>query len=370
MVLAFWLALAFIAYTYVGYPLLITLIAQFRRPVPVAPLADWPSVCVLVAVHNEASRIPAKIENLRSLSYPREKIRLLFVSDGSTDGTVSSLEEAGVECIVVPDRRGKAHALNTGAATIHEEVVLLTDVRQTVEPAALEHLVKALLQPGVGAVSGELMHRDPATKEAANIGLYWKYEKLLRRAESRVHSTAGATGALYAIRREDLITLPEDTLLDDFEIPIARVRKGYRVLFEPKAIIYDELQQRSGGERRRKIRTLAGNFQSFGRNPWLFVPWLNPICWQFLSHKVFRLLVPYALLVLLATSLLLEGWYRAFGVVQLIGYSLAGLGMVSAQVRRLPLVSFGVVFVDLNLAALMALREYAMGRINARWEKT
>lgn len=368
----FWLGLSFVVYTYLGYPLIVTLLARLRPGELAEPdeKTDWPRLCVLISVYNEAQRVQAKIDNLRSLDYPQDKLRIVFVSDGSTDGTDERLAAAGVDVVRVPGRRGKPNALNTGAQLVREEIVVLTDVRQMLVPRALKHLVASLLRPGIGAVSGELIHRDPSTQQGAQIGLYWRYEKLIRRAESRLHSTAGATGALYAIRARDLIRLPEDTLLDDFEIPIACVRRGQRVLFEPRAIIYDELQSHSAGERRRKVRTLAGNFQSFARNPWLFAPWRNPIWWQFLSHKAFRLFVPYALAAVLVTSLLLDGLYRLFGLMQLAAYALAGLGMVCHSLREKRLVSFLVVFVELNWAAVLGLKQYLGGRLSAQWEKT
>jgi cellulose synthase/poly-beta-1,6-N-acetylglucosamine synthase-like glycosyltransferase len=325
---------------------------------------------VLIAVHNEAERIGAKLANLRSVDYPKDRLRILFVSDGSTDGSDEQLVLAGIEFVRVPQRQGKANALNVGSRLVREEVLVMTDVRQMLVPGAIRHLVASLMRPGIGAVSGELVHHTPGSNQAAHIGLYWRYEKAIRKAESRLHSTAGVTGALYAIRAADLVSLPENTVLDDFEIPIALVRRRLRVLFDPRAVIYDELQQESQGERRRKVRTLAGNFQAFARNGWLFVPWRNPIWWQFLSHKAFRLLVPYALIALFVSSILIGGTYGLFALLQATGYLLAIAGMISPRVRELPLVSFGVVFVDMNLAALLALRDFLAGRVSARWEKT
>jgi poly-beta-1,6-N-acetyl-D-glucosamine synthase len=369
----FWGALAFVAYTYVGYPLIVGLLARLRPNELAEPstVREWPRVCILIAVHNEAHRLLPKIENLRQLDYPPQAVRILFVSDGSSDDTNARLAATpGVEYAIVPERRGKAHALNVGMQRVHEDVVVFTDVRQMLVPAAIKHLIATLMQPGIGAVSGELVHRDAATRQAARIGLYWRYEKVIRKAESRLHSTAGVTGALYAMRAGDVVRLPEDALLDDFEMPIAVLRKGLRVLFEPRAVMYDELQPESAGERRRKIRTLAGNYQSFARNPWLFAPWRNPIWWQFLSHKAFRLLVPYALPIVLATSWLLGGAYRAFGLLQLAGYGLALLGLASKPLREQRLISFIVVFVELNWAAVLGLRQYLGGRLSAQWEKT
>lgn len=369
----FWLSLLFVGYTYAGYPVLVWMLSRLRRE----PRSDvepdpWPTVCVVVAVHNEQDRVRAKIQNLRRLDYPVDRIRILFVSDGSTDGTERRLRaEPGVEVLAYAVRRGKPHALNMGVEAAGSEVIVFTDVRQQLEPDAVKHLVRRLWQPGIGAVSGELVHRDPQTQTAAHIGLYWRYEKWIRRGESRLASNLGVTGALYAIRREDYTPLPEDTLLDDFEVPIAILRRGKRVVFESRAIISDDLQPNVAGERRRKIRTLTGNFQSFSRNPWLFSPVHNPVFVQFLSHKVFRLLVPYALIALFVSSLLLDGHaYRLAAGLQAAGYAACGLGLLWPRLRRRRLISFLLVFLELNWAAVLAMRNFITGRINVRWEKT
>ena len=248
---------------------------------------------------------------------------------------------------------------------------MFADVRQHIERTAVRRLVTRLMQPGIGAVSGELTHVEPGTQSAASIGLYWRYEKWIRKSESRLASTVGATGALYAMRVADYTPLASDTILDDFEQPMLVARRGKRVVFEPGALIFDELQADMSGERKRKIRTLTGNFQSFARHPWMFVPWQNPLWLQFLSHKVFRLLVPYALMVMLLTSAFLPTpWMALFLPGQLLFYAMAAIGTRVASFKRMRLVSFAGVFVEMNWAAVLALRNWLAGGVNARWEKT
>ncbi|MDI1436865.1 glycosyltransferase family 2 protein [Polyangium sorediatum] len=374
MELWFWLSFVFVAYTYVGYPVGIWILSRFRREEPVDPavVAEWPAVTVVITVHNEAARVAAKIENLRALDYPPERLRFLFVSDGSTDATDAVLLRApDVTLLRYPERRGKAYALNVAMAHVETPVVVFADVRQQIERRAVRHLVARLLQTGIGAVSGELLHVDPRTRTAAHIGLYWRYEKWIRKAESRFASTVGVTGALYAMRREDYTPLQTGTLLDDFEQPMHLARRGRRVVFEPRAVMYDELQETMAGERRRKIRTLTGNFQSFARHRWLFLPWRNPLWVQFVSHKWFRLLVPYALGVMYVSSLLASGhFYRTAATLQGAFYTLSFVGAALPKLRRIRLVSFAEVFVELNRASVLALRNYLDGRVEARWEKT
>jgi cellulose synthase/poly-beta-1,6-N-acetylglucosamine synthase-like glycosyltransferase len=372
----FWCAFGFVAYTYAGYPLAMWLASRLVRDRRADPAAvrEWPLVCIVVSVYNEQDRVAKKIRNLKALDYPSGRVRLLFVSDGSTDATVTRVgAEGGVQLIAYEARRGKPHALNRAVAAAGDaEIIVFTDVRQELAPDALRYLVARLVcEPDVGGVSGELVHVDPATHAAAHIGLYWRYEKWIRKAESRLASTVGATGALYAIRRGDYTVLPDDTLLDDVVIPLEVVRRGRRVVLEERAVIYDELQSESVGERRRKTRTLTGNFQVFARAPWLFVPWRNPVFIQFLSHKFFRLLVPYVLVLLLAASWAADGWfYRGAAIAQTLFYLSPLPGLLSPAWRRNRVVSFIVVFLELNWAAVLALRNFVAGRLDARWEKT
>jgi len=333
----------------------------------------WPPITVICAVHNEQHRVAAKVASLREQTYPRELIQILFVSDGSTDDTVKNLRALeGVEVIEYAQRRGKPHALNLAVQAARGDILVFTDVRQALEPNALRFLVAQLQDPKIGAASGELTHQDAMTRQAQNIGLYWRYEKWIRKSESRWYSTIGSTGALYAIRRSDYTVLPEDTLLDDFEVPMHIVRAGKRAILDERAVMFDELQQDVAGEKSRKVRTLKGNFQSFARNLWLFSPRQNPVFLQFLCHKVFRLLVPYALLLSFATSWLLitEPLYAVMAGLQTAGYLVAFCGGRISAVRELPGVSVLVVFMELNLAAVQAGVAYLTQPVSARWDKT
>lgn len=370
----FFCATFFIAYTYVLYPLGIWALARWMHPAPPPPLPLnlCPEVTVVIAVHNEAARVVAKVENLRALDFPQDRLHILFVSDGSTDETATRIRNLPeVDLIAYPQRQGKAHALNMAMTQVRTEVVLLCDVRQMADPMALRNVLGRLMQPGVGAVSGELVHHDPANATSAQIGLYWRYEKWIRRSESDVASVVGATGAFYAIRRAHFVPLAQDTLLDDFEIPMQIVRQGMRVQFESRALVYDELQKDLAGERKRKVRTLGGNFQSFARHPWLFSPSCNPIFVQFISHKVCRLVVPYAMVLALISSLLSQTLpIQAAAAAQLVFYAAAMGGRMIPVLARNKLISFAGVFVELNWVAMLAGIQYWRGHLDTRWEKT
>ncbi|MFV1984921.1 MAG: glycosyltransferase family 2 protein, partial [Thiohalomonadales bacterium] len=288
----FWFSTIFIFYTYAGYPLLIFALASRYKPILGNPddQNEWPNITIIIPVHNEEENVINKLDNLKSLDYPQDKLEIIFVSDASTDDTNKLLASAdNIKLISYFPRKGKPTALNKAVSEVKSDIILFTDVRQELDAPAAKFLVSTLNQNNVGAVSGELVHRDPLTHTGRNVGLYWRYEKWIRKAESQFHSTAGVTGALYVIRRNDYIPLLEDTLLDDFEVPIQILKNNKRVVFDPRAKIYDEVQEESVAEQKRKIRTLTGNYQSFLRHLWLFSPISNPIFIQFISHKVFRL---------------------------------------------------------------------------------
>jgi poly-beta-1,6-N-acetyl-D-glucosamine synthase len=344
-----------VAYVYFGYPLALALwarvhqVRQVRRVRPGAQGATGagcdgcdatgaqPAVSIVIAVRNEAHRLSARIENLMSLDYSGER-QIIVVSDGSTDHPDRALAGApgNVELLSVPPR-GKAEALNAGVARARHDVVVFADARQTFAPDALTQLVAPFADPRVGGVTGELVldaeldagARARGSSVSEGVGLYWRYEKALRRRESAVGSTLGATGAIYALRRALWQPLPAETLLDDVLAPMRAVLDGYRVVFEDRAKAFDRAASDARAESRRKIRTLAGNVQILWLEPRLLIPFVNPVWLQYMSHKVGRLVVPYALVALLLSSAWLarEHWIYAAALVAQCGfYLLAAYG--------------------------------------------
>lgn len=301
--LVYWSALGCVTYTFAGYPIMITALGTlFPKTVKKRDLS--PRVSVVIAAHNEGDRIGAKIENLLGLDYPKDRFELIVVSDGSddrTDEVVESFAEQNVRLERLEKRLGKAVAVNRGVGAATGEIVVFCDARQRLDKGALKKLTACFADETVGAVSGELQMPD-----SEGPGLYWRYEKSIRRAESRFDSVPGATGALYAVRRELFEELPEALLLDDVYTPMKIAMKGLRVVFEPEALVYDE-EPDLGGELRRKSRTLAGNYQLIAVLPELLDPRNNRIFFQFFSHKILRLGSPFALAALLGSNLMLAG---------------------------------------------------------------
>jgi len=374
MLIIFWLSVFFIAYTYILYPLLVIFFSELKSVTNEIPVgySELPTVAVIVAVHNGESYIQKKLKSLLSQDYPQEKISIIFSSDGSSDNTVNILESYPMISLIKAEvRQGKAAALNHAVASTDAEVIVFTDVRQRLSSNAIFQLVTRLSNENVGAVSGELLLEENGNVSSAQLGLYWRYEKMIRKAESKLHSVPGVTGALYAIYRCDYPQLNENTLLDDFEVPIAIIRKGKRVIFEPSAIAYDKVSESLAVEKKRKIRTIMGNYQSFGRNPWLFSPRLNPIFWQFISHKVCRLIVPYCLLMMLFIPLFIGGpVYQGVFLLQIIFYSVAFLSKsIKSSGLLSKILSFSHVFLMMQVTVVIALYKYCVGQADAKWEQ-
>lgn len=372
MEILLWCALFFIFYTYFLYPLLLALIVG-KRGLVASTLTEekMPPISIVIPVYNEADRVVKKIKNIKSLNY-NGVIQIIIVSDGSDDNTAALIDNfEDVTFVAYKERAGKPTALKRGVEKAIHDILLLSDVRQTIPSRTIEMLVLRLLQPGMGAVSAELAFLDPINNTAKDVGLYWKYERFIRTKENLIGSVPGVSGALYAVHRDDFSPIPDDTILDDMEIPLLILRKGKRVILEPGAFIYDSAQSDSSGEMARKVRTLAGNFQVFTRNGWLFNPFSNPIWWQFLSHKVFRLLVPYAMVVCLITSFVLNGKvYNVLFFGQLLFYFFALSGLKIRFLRRFRFVSFATLFLELNWAAVLGLARHLFSDLDVRWKKT
>ncbi len=361
----FWGAALLIFYTYAGYPLALYLRSRWR-PRPVNRGTMLPSVSVVMAVHNEAAALPWKIANLKELDYPIDRIEFIVVSDGSADNTNDFLQQQAGERFrptFLMERQGKAEALNRGLAASSGEIVLFTDARQEIEPDALKSLVANFSDPSVGCVSGELMLGDPGSHSGAEgVGLYWRLEKKIRQLESESGSVVGVTGAIYAARRGLIPHLPPRTLLDDVYIPMHIARAGKRILFEPRAKAWDRAVP-PGREFQRKVRTLTGNYQLIQLAPWLLTS-QNPLLLEFVSHKLLRLLVPFALLGILGASIAAPGvFYKMVFAVQAVFYGMALLGLAKAgrgAVRRLGEASLA--FILLNTAAAVAFLYFVTGK--------
>jgi len=359
----FWLSLIGITYTYVGYPVLIWAVASvWPRPWAVAPIT--PSISIVLAVHNGVSLLAGKIEHLLGLDYNNIK-EIIVVSDGSNDGTAELLscqQHPRFNALVLKKHRGKAVAVNAGVAEATADIIVFVDIRPEIAPGAIRQLVSNFADSKVGCVCGNLKLRQQGhdLTVAAVGGFYWRYEQWIRTCESLNDSPVGVYGGFYAVRRDLVVPLPEGIILDDMFQPLSIIRQGYRSVVDPNAYVYDTWPKQIEGEFHRKVRTLAGNFQLFQLMPWTLTP-QNRVLFQFVSHKVMRLIVPYLLIGMLVSAIVLSGgslFYAAFAVLQLVAWCVA----IASLRYKIPLLHrvaapAGALFV-LNAAAVVGLYKF------------
>jgi cellulose synthase/poly-beta-1,6-N-acetylglucosamine synthase-like glycosyltransferase len=371
LVALFWLSAAAVVYAYAGYPLALAALTRHRRETP-PPTNELPTVTMIVPVHNERRTLDSKLANMRALDYPADRLDILFVSDGSTDGTPEMIRAAGdarVSVLELPVRGGKAGALNAGLEAARGEIVLFTDASILLESDAVRHIVAPFADPAIGCVSGE-----DQIAALGGEGLYGRYELMVRRLESRLHSIAGASGSVYAQRRA-LCAPFVPNLAPDFLSVLRTVEQGYRAVAAPDARGHMTAVSVPRAEFERKVRTLLRGITTLVAYRQL----LNPIRYGWfalilLSHKLTRWLVPFFLIVMLATSAWLaigSPWFLAMFLAQALFYLLAAAPLVGWTVlaRSLP-VKVAVYFTTVNLATIVAWLKYCVGQRQELWAPT
>ena len=373
MATLFWLCMAIVVYTYVGYGIVLYLLVFVKRLATKAkPLADitddrLPEVTLMVCAYNEEDIIAEKMDNTRRLDYPSDRLHLVWVTDGSNDNTnvlLSAYPE--VKVIYFPERRGKAAALKHGIKEIDTEIVMMTDANTMLNPEAVREVARLMQDPKVGCVSGEkkVMARSDSDETAQGEGLYWKYESTLKRLDSELYSAMGAAGELCVIRRQLMTDIPDDTLLDDFIISMEIVKKGFKIAYTSNAYAMEYGSADLHEESKRKRRIAAGGLQSCWRLRSLMNPLRHPVvAFQFVSHRVLRwTITPVCLfaLVPLNTLLVLSGEdivYTIIWILQILFYASAAAG-----VR----ISKYFIFMNLNVFRGMA---YLFNNSTGMWEK-
>jgi biofilm PGA synthesis N-glycosyltransferase PgaC len=373
MTWVFWSAAALIGYSYLGYPAWLWMRSRWS-PRPVRRSHDEPAVSAVLVVRNEEAIVARKLENLLALDYPAAKLEVVVVSDGSDDRTPVILRDfvarGRVRTVIKPASQGKAAGLNDAVRMASGDLLLFTDARQRIEPGALRYLVENFGDSEVGAASGELMLGDPQTGETGKgMGVYWRIEKKIRELESASGSVVGATGAIYCMRRSLFEPLPAGTILDDVFLPMQVVRQKARVVFDSRARAWDSPDLGDSREFARKVRTLSGNYQLLQLAPWLLGSG-NPVRFEFISHKLSRLAVPFALMALLIASLFLpQPFYRAALIAQLAFYALSLIAMAGMRIGPLARIADPArTFVVLNCAAAVAFVNFVTGR-KAVWAR-
>jgi cellulose synthase/poly-beta-1,6-N-acetylglucosamine synthase-like glycosyltransferase len=353
--------------------MMIALIANLRPRAPRREVLHRQGVSFVLAAHNEEGRIARRIDEFVGLM-KRSGVEgeVIVVSDGSTDATAARARAGGHTNLIVmelAENGGKAAALNAGCAAARYPILVFADARQIWANDALEKILENFADPDIGAVSGELV-LESSPGVMAGVGMYWRYEKWLRRNEGRVHSTVGVTGAICAVRRGLRREIPAGTILDDVYWPMRVVMQGYRVVHDERAQAFDRLPAKAKDEFKRKVRTMAGNYQLAAFLPGALVPWRNPILWQFISHKMMRLLVPWALIGMLITSAMIPtALFQLILAAQLAFYLFGLASLTTRWASRLPLSSPVASFLVLNSAAWMGLWVWASGGAVNCWHK-
>ncbi len=369
--LLFWIAVAIPVYAFAGYPVVLLglrlVIRRRGRKTPPSPV-PLPRVSLLIPAYNEARVIARKIQNSLALDYPAGRLEIVVVSDGSSDGTAEIAQRmGGVRVLALPTNRGKVAALNAAVPELRGEIIVFSDASAMLAPDAVRRLVENFADPSVGAASGRYRVVKP---DEVNIGapedLYWKYEAFLKTQESRLGSTLGAHGHLHAIRKELYPFPPAETINDDYVIPLAALARGFRAVYEPAAQVFEEAQEMTGFKRR--IRIVAGNLQQLRHLGQFLASWQPLALFFFLSHKVIRLLVPFAMLAALAVNLFLMGreGYRVLFGIQFVFYSLAAVGLTGRlrpRALRLPFY-----FCMVNSAAFFGLYHALTRRRGMAWK--
>jgi poly-beta-1,6-N-acetyl-D-glucosamine synthase len=374
----FWTSLILIFYAYAGYPAVVYVLSRlFPKKTDKIPFTK--EVSVVLAVKNEEKNIAKRINNLLNQTYAKEKTQIVVVCDGSTDGTCAIMDNfldntaedngssrPALKLIKYAPSQGKPHAVNTGVQHSTGEIIVFADARQEFHENAISELVSNFYDPAVGCVSGELMFYDqPDSKLIQPMGIYWNYEKFIRKCESRIHSVPGATGAVYAIKKSLFKSMPEELLLDDVFIPMNIILKGHRAILDEKALAFDTVSNDFQMEKRRKVRTLLGNWQLLRIMPGILNPFNNPIFLQYVSHKVIsRLITPFCFVLYIATSLFIKGWFYKsvfFSTLGLIILSFFDSAILLPKiVRRIASISRSVF--SLNYFSLIGFFRFVTGK--------
>ncbi len=381
MTLLFFFSIFFIFFTYIGYPLFLFVISRLSRKYIFKKIEDnQPTVSVIIAARNEAITIKNRILNLLDQQYPTNKLQIVVISDGSTDETYTTIiemksklagEQAQIICHAYSPSQGKPTALNLGVDLSTGDILIFADARQLFSSDAVSQLVSNFSDPAVGGVSGELIFfNDGKSEIEAQMGAYWHYEKTVRKLESLSGSVVGATGAIYAIRRELYQPLPQATLLDDVLTPMNIILRGYRVIFDSQAHAYDTVSKDMDREWQRKLRTLTGNWQLLSLRRELLNPLKNRIFFRFFWHKLARLLVPFFLISLFLASIQLEGsLYDLLACVQLSVYCVAIFSFIFTDAQKIGLIKTICFFCCLNAVAIIAFFMWITGRSQTLWHK-
>jgi biofilm PGA synthesis N-glycosyltransferase PgaC len=384
MTIIFWISLFIIFYTYVGYGIVLYVLIRIKRlfvkPIKLVDGSFTPSLTLIVAAYNEALVIEEKIHNTLLLIYPKDKLHIIFVTDGSTDNTASIIANyQQIKLLHKDGRSGKINAVHRAMGEVSTEIVVFTDANTFLNENALLRIAKHYINPKVGAVSGEKRVAIEASSDAtAGEGFYWKYESALKKWDAELYSVVGAAGELFSVRTDLYVAVEPDTLLDDFMISMKIAMKGYKIAYDADAYAMESSSENLKEEYKRKVRIASGGIQSIIRTSKLFNPFFMPLLgFQYVSHRVLRWTITPFLMILVVfvnAYLLVDNlnWLLALIMVGQVGfYSLAALGwLLERKEVRIKILFIPYYFCFMNYCVLVGIYRYFFTqKSSVLWDK-
>jgi cellulose synthase/poly-beta-1,6-N-acetylglucosamine synthase-like glycosyltransferase len=384
----FWILLFIVFYAYVGYGILLLFIIRIRRLLGFTATASHdegyePDVTLFVTAFNEKDYVEMKVKNSKELDYPAEKLHLVWVTDGSNDGTPEALRKyPGVTVHHIDARNGKIGAMNRGMQFVKTPIVVFCDANTMLGKESIRRIVKLFSNPKVGCVSGEkrIYGKDKDAAAGAGEGLYWKYESTLKKWDAELYSVVGAAGELFAIRTELYREVEKDTLLDDFIISLRVAQEGYTIQYDPEAYAIETASANVKEELKRKIRISAGGIQSVVRLKSLlnFFKY-GTLSFQYISHRVLRwtlaplalaLLIPVSLMITLKEGIIGMELYSFLFWLQVLFYLAAFLGWyLENKAIRVKALFVPYYFFIMNLSVFLGFKRYLKGQQSVNWER-
>ncbi len=370
----FVVSFALVFYVYIGYPALLAAISSLVPPRRI-PTGFQPSISVLICAYNEASGIRAKLESTLKLDYPMDKFEVVVVSDGSTDATeeiVQSFADIRLRLMRTTQRKGKTNAQNEGVRTCKGDIVVFSDATTVYHSQALRYLAANYRDPMVGAVSGQYQYFDEDGNSPTGAGTiaFWNYENTIKRLQSRIKTITGCCGCIYSVRKGAYTELPPD-IISDLVQPLHAIRKGYRVVFEKRALAYEATTESSQQEFKMRVRVITRAMRGLLSVRELLNPLKSGwVSFQLLSHKVLRWFVPFYLLGLLVGNALLvyDLSFKIMFGLQLAFYLSALLALVIPLHRISKVLGIPLYFCTINIAAFVSVIELLRGRKYVVWE--
>jgi len=384
----FWSLIFIVFYAYIGYGILLYILVKIKRIFGKSPkiniLSNYePDVTLFIAAYNEKNFVAEKIKNSRELEYPANKLHMVWITDGSDDGTPETLfNYEGIEVHHQPQRSGKIGAMNRGMQFVKTPIVVFCDANTLLGRESVRRIVKLFSDPKVGCVSGEkrIFSKEKDGAAGSGEGLYWKYESTLKKWDAELYSVVGAAGELFAIRTELYQEVERDTLLDDFIISLRVAQKGFTIQYDPEAYAIETASANVKEELKRKVRISAGGIQSVIRlRSLLNIFKYGMLSFQYISHRVLRwTLAPLALLLLLPLGLVLAinegfidfGFYSTLFWLQILFYLSALLGWyLENKSIKVKILFVPYYFFIMNLSVFLGFNRYLKGSQSVNWER-